>query len=99
MPAATSVLKFQVSDEQDDCVDLLMANQPPLKRDPSEWPTLEVGAASRSPPRSRGWRRSRMSDVEGGENHEQKLDEETREQELDEAEGELPDEEFRKDWP
>ena len=89
MPAAISVLKLPVSDEQDNCVDLLMANQPPLKRDPDEWPTFEVGAASRSPPRSRGWRRSRTPGVEGGENHEQKLDEETREQEFDEVEGGL----------
>ena len=94
MPAAISMLKLPVSDEHDRWVDLLMANRPPLKRDPAEWPALEVGAASRSPPRSRGWRRSRMPGVEGGDAHEQKIDEEARGQELDEAEEEPPHVEF-----
>ena len=69
MPAAISVLKLPVSDEHDHWVDLLMANRPSLKRDPAEWPTLGMGAASRSPPRPTGWRRSRMSGVEISDTH------------------------------
>ena len=50
-----------------------MANQPPLKDSPTEWPTLGVGAASQPPPRSRKW--SRPPGVEGGDAHEPKLGE------------------------
>ena len=100
MPAAISVLKPPVSDEYGRWVGLLMANQPPLKRNPNEWPALEVAAASKSPPRSRGWRKSRPPGVEGGDAHEQKLDEEAHGQELDEAEAEVPQEDFPygKNW-
>ena len=80
MPAAISVLKLPESDEHDRWVDLLMANQPPLKDNSTEWPELEVGVASKPTPRSRKLSRSRPPGVEEGDAHEQKLDEEAREQ-------------------
>ena len=84
------MLKLPESDEHDRWVDLLMANQPPLKDNSTEWPDLEVGVASKPPPRSRKWSRSRPPGVEEGDAHEQKLDEEAREQKLDEAKEESP---------
>ena len=80
MPAAISVLKLPESDEHDRWVDLLLANQPPLKDNSTEWPELEVGVASKPTPRSRKLSRSRPPGVEEGDAHEQKLDEEAREQ-------------------
>ena len=75
MPAAISVLKLTASDEYNRWVDLLIADRPPSKDSPTEWPDLEVAVASKPTPRSRMWSRSRSSGAAGSGAHEQQLDE------------------------